>query len=208
MQSTASISGLPVSRAISVESSRSWARIFCATTRRYWAFSTPGHPPPVRLRAGRRFDRGGDVVLAAVRHDAESIERGRVDDLPGRARLGPTPTCRRSGWERPRACDGPFCGMLLSEQGLRGAAPPSLVPAGRAASQQAGPGASPVVRFGVRHRTSPRLRSGMLLRLPRRPSASTPPSRLRRFPCASCSPGCRPAGRRTCRCPTRARRPR
>ena len=91
MQSTASISGLPVSRAMRVESSRSSARILRGHGAQIGRLLDAGHPPPGGLGSGRGLDGGGNVVGSAVGDDAEEVERGGVPDLAGGTGAGGNP---------------------------------------------------------------------------------------------------------------------
>ena len=73
MQSTASMSGFPVSRAMRVESSRSSARIFAATARSRPAFSTPGTRHQAgwaRARVSALFGIDAEVSDFATRESA------------------------------------------------------------------------------------------------------------------------------------------
>ena len=91
MQSTASMSGFPDSRAIRVESARSSRPDLAGDGAKVVCLFDAGHAPPVGLRAGGGVHRRGNVVLVAVGHEAQQVERGGVPDLPGGAAVGGHP---------------------------------------------------------------------------------------------------------------------
>ncbi len=97
MQSIDSISGLPVSAVISVESSRSLARIRPATSRSSFAFSTPGtFHQACWARAAAATASATSSALAVARR-ADQLESGGVVDLADGRRV-PGATGRRSGF--------------------------------------------------------------------------------------------------------------